>query len=166
MAVAIVWLTRSTFEQPFGAQIGDQRGDVAVDRAALVVELVLEPLADGRLVRAGLDLAHDRGCGRIERVDLLGPGLEQDAAELFLAELDVFRKMHGTLRCPRGLRNRGLQSMIRQPDPGCSFGKTGASAGIASPSSSARRTKASTIESVMRSNTGLARRPRMSPANS
>src|SRR5262249_53074364 len=86
--------TRRILDEPFHPQLGDEGGDVALERVGGTVEVFLETRGDLLLVESCLHLAHDRGCGRIQREDLLGPSFEQHAAEFFFTELDEFREAH------------------------------------------------------------------------
>src|SRR5262252_4920081 len=85
----------SILHQTLAPQIGDQRRDLAIDRARIGGRVaLLETVADLRLIRPRLDLAQHSGGGRIQRVDLLATRLEQHAAEFLLAKLDVLGETH------------------------------------------------------------------------
>src|SRR5262245_41136842 len=89
-------VTGSILHQSFLTQLGDEGDRLALDRAAVVAETLLQPLGNRALFASRLDLAHHRSRGGIERIDLLRARLEQHAAEFFLAKFDVFRELHWT----------------------------------------------------------------------
>ena len=88
VARALVKVQSST--RPLCRSSAMKRDDFALDLVGAVVEALFQPRDDHVLVAAGLDLPHDSGCRRIEREDLLGAGLEEDAAEFLFAEFDEF----------------------------------------------------------------------------
>jgi hypothetical protein len=85
----------STLHEPALAQIGDEGGDFALDRPVAVVKALFQSGHDRALIATGFDLAHDGRGRRVEGEDLLGARLEEHAAEFLLAELHVFRQLHG-----------------------------------------------------------------------
>src|SRR5262245_50546354 len=69
--------TASVLHQALVAQLGEKGGRFPLDRAAVVAEALFQSPRNVALAGPRLDLAHHGGRGRIERVDLLGAGLEQ-----------------------------------------------------------------------------------------
>jgi hypothetical protein len=86
--------TRSILHESTLSQIGDEGGDLALDRSVAIVEALFQSRDYHAFVGAGLDLTHDRGPSRIERENLLRTRLEKDAAELLLAKFHVFGELH------------------------------------------------------------------------